>query len=131
MIEKILERLEAEHSKYDIEDRGHIQVVIEEIIGIVQEVAKEYEQNSVVKEFLTSAKDGGWHLCKDENPKFEGISTVYWVTVRDRLTRTVNTRKMRWCGKWIWMNGQDLCSEWEVVAWKPYEVPKPYRGRGE
>lgn len=83
-----------------------------EAIEIVQEVAK----------------DGGWIPVEQRMPENKSYGEVYWVTLRDKLG-IVCVRKMRWYGKgkWVWMNGQDLGSEWEVTAWKVYEIPEPYQ----
>lgn len=113
MIEKILERLElsADGAK-DSKDLSKYSAY-KQAIEIVQEVAK----------------DGGWIPCSERLPEYKWISVVHWATLRNKAG-LVCTRKMRWCGngKWIWVNGHDLGSEWEVIAWKPYKAPEPWKG---
>ena len=116
MINRILERLERKKElAQDLWDGGSRAKGYEIAIEIVKEVAK----------------DGGWIPVEQRMPENKSYGEVYWVTLRDKLG-IVCVRKMRWYGKgkWVWMNGQDLGSEWEVTAWKVYEVPAPYQ-RGE
>lgn len=84
--------------------------------GLIDEVEKDHHD--------------AWNLYKDIHPTCNEYSEVYWVTVRQKHLGVVDTRKMRWCGKWVWLNGQDVLNEWEVIAWQPYVVPEPYKGKG-
>lgn len=87
--------------------------------------------HTVMKIVQEVARDGGWIPVEERLPEYDWYSTVCWVTLKNKFG-LVCTRKMRWCGngRWIWVNGHDLGSEWEVIAWKPYEAPAPYQ-KGE
>lgn len=82
-------------------------------------------------EALEKQIDGGWVPCSERLPEHDWYSVVCWVTLKSKFG-VVCTRKMRWYGngRWVWTNGHDLGNEWEVIAWMPYEPPKPYR-KGE
>lgn len=133
MIEKICERLEKLRERYsesattanylgDYEgciDRTARLGMCEKAIEIVQEVAKEYAESPVIKEILTTEKDGGWIPVETELPQEEGI---YLCTVFHADSYIV----------WImrFKNGEFLRPDdvedldYEVLAWQriaPYQ----------
>lgn len=133
VVEKILERLEEVRMKYFLTidnggsamlDFAYEQVgeAIDQCKEIVQEVADE---------------NNGWIPCSDTQ-KCPNVSKwcarYFWVTLRRTSSKILFTEKLRWIGymnRWEWCNGRELSNDYEVIAWREYFSPEPYKQKGE
>lgn len=127
MIEKILERLEAESKKWldvwnDASKKGIIDNYadgmndgFDEAISIVKEVAGKD----------TNVRSNGWIPCSERMPKEYEEVLVYG---REGYTYIAELYDTKIYGKvWRQWNGEDLRLDW-VIAWQP--LPAPYQ-KGE
>lgn len=77
----------------------------------------------------------GWIPCEIKTPEFEIYSVErLWVTMHRKGCNYYFVRTLRWngCqGRWEWDNGKTLSDAYEVVAWRQFDVLKPYKPEGE
>ena len=118
MINRILAKLEEERNEADVYDDDEYFVGIVRGINIAKEIVQEV------------AKDGGWIPTADRLPTWDDYAKRFWVTIRCKETGYCTTNKMRWYNLWEYENGKRVSEIFEVIAWKPYEVPAPYQ-KGE
>lgn len=136
MIEKIMEQLEEEREysyanfeEYVSEKSPYLDAEyddcfhrgLERAANIVQKAAKEYEKPPVVKEILTSEKDGGWIPTEKKLPKDNNIVLVTdedGIVAVCRFVESVNVFMVCW-------DGDEFK---DVIAWQP--LPAPYQ-KGE
>ena len=71
-----------------------------------------------------------WIPTADRLPTWDDYAKRFWVTIRCKETGYCTTNKMRWYNLWEYENGKRVSDIFEVIAWKPYEVPAPYQ-KGE
>ena len=112
----------------DVEDWGSIKSY-KDAIRIVNEVAEEYGKDTNVP------SNDGWIPCSEKTPEFEIYSvTKLWVTMHRKGCAYYFVRTLRWNGwqgRWEWDNGKQLSDAYEVVAWRQFDVLKPYKPEGE
>ena len=94
--------------------------------------------NQVAEEVAVSKKEttnDGWIPCSEKTPEFEIYSvTRLWVTMHRKGCGFYFVRTLRWngCqGRWEWDNGKTLSDAYEVVAWRQFDVLKPYKPEGD
>ena len=89
---------------------------IDDVMKIVDQVEKECSDE--------------WILCSDKLPDTDEYSVkTYWATARIKNADECTVRLVRWnCNskQWEWSNCKKMSNDWEIVAWKEYETPKPY-----
>lgn len=112
------------------------QVAWERDVAIEQlhELGYEFGQKIDVPDINVGSNDG-WILCSEKTPEFE-IYTLkrMWVTMHRKGSNFCFTRKLRWNGyqgRWEWENGKTISNKYEIIAWKPLEIPAPYKPNGE
>lgn len=77
----------------------------------------------------------GWIPCDIKTPYFEIFECrKIWVTMRKKGHKFCFSRQLRWNGydgRWEWDNGKNVSDEYEILAWKPLDIPAPYQPKGE
>jgi hypothetical protein len=109
-------------------------------IGVYEQVA--WERDVAIEQLHELGYEFGekieddWILCSDRLPKekYRYDITPYWITIRGKNVDFYVTYKAYWHESdqcWKWKNGKKLAADYEVVAWKKYRAPKPYKPGGE
>ena len=83
----------------------------------------------------STSSNHGWIPCSERTPEFE----IYrhksmWTTMTIHEQNYYFVRRVIWngCdGRWEWDNGKEITSKYQIIAWKPLEIPKPYKPNGE
>ena len=105
------------------------QVAWERDIAIEQLHELEYEFGQKIH------SSDGWIPCSEKTPEFEIYAIKrMWVTMHKKGCGFHFSRQLRWngcMGRWEWENGKTVSDGYEIVAWKPVDIPAPYQPKGE
>ena len=113
--EKILEKLEELHERYinqyGIVGGNPMAFSVKVCMGIVQEVAEEY--------------NGGWIPCSERLPEEYGEYIVWWTDITKSKYYEIVEYEPR--NGWIGDIPQAVEGKYSVIAWQP--LPEPFKER--
>ena len=120
-------RVEQCHEDYELEVM--VERDFDDGIEIVNQVAEEYGKD------INAPYNDGWIPCSEKTPEFEIYAIKrMWVTMHKKGCGFHFSRQLRWngcMGRWEWENGKTVSDGYEIVAWKPVDIPAPYQPKGE
>lgn len=86
----------------------------------------------LIRKLPSAAVNDGWTPVSDHLPEIEEYYKPFWVTIllQDRGKKFYYVRKATWNQydkRWEWSNAKAVSDKTNIIAWKEYEIPAPYR----
>lgn len=91
----------------------------------------------IVKQVTEVYGNDGWILVSNHLPEIEEYYKPYWVTILTQDSRKKDfyyVRKVTWNQydkRWEEDCGKPVSDKINIVAWREYDLPEPYRPKGE